>query len=329
MFRCLFILSFFINVHLFSFSQIHSYQLTDKDHKENCVIGIFDNVQDFNELLLSWNALRPEKGSFMFFVSVKTSDYSPWIPYAEWSSNGQQTFSTQLPKHHLTAYQDTVNTTSGMFGKGFRVKVEAKDGADLKNFHSFHISTANLTDYSMNADVSELEKIIITPIKGRSQMILPHTRVRDLCSPTATSTVINFLKKENPVDPCLFADRIHDDGFDIYGNWALNVAEAYSSIGDEYSCSIERLSGLKELHSHLMNNMPVVVSVKGQIPGAPIAYPVGHLMVIIGLDPENQRVYCIDSAFDSDEQVYVDYDLQDFLKVWTVRKNLAYIFRKL
>ena len=45
MFRCLFILSFFINVHLFSFSQIHSYQLTDKDHKENCVIGIFDNVQ--------------------------------------------------------------------------------------------------------------------------------------------------------------------------------------------------------------------------------------------------------------------------------------------
>lgn len=327
MFKHLFFCMCVCSLQLFSFSQIHTYHFTKEDQKADSVIWTVSDASDFNELLLSWNAMRPEEGKFIFSVSVKTNNWSPFMPYAEWSADGQKTFSTKVEQCHLTAYQDTVNTTDGMLGKGFRVKVEAKEGAHLNTCESIHICTSNLNDYSMDFSSCGLEKVVISPIKGKSQMILPHERARDLCSPTSTSTVVNFLK-EDSVDPAIFADLVHDDGFDIYGNWALNVAEAYASLNGDYSCRIERLAGFDDLHAHLLENMPVVVSVKGQIPGAPIAYKSGHLMVITGFDPENQRVYCIDSAFDSDEKTVTHYALKDFLQVWSVRKNLAYIFSK-
>jgi hypothetical protein len=162
----------------------------------------------------------------------------------------------------------------------------------------------------------------------QSQFVLEHRRKRDLCSPTSLSTAINYLVGEKKVDPIRFASQIHDSEFDIYGNWILNTAAAYQALSGKYRCHVERLTDFRALHKQLIQGHPVVVSVKGTLPGAPHPYPEGHLICVIGYDPENKKVYCIDPAFPTNETTRVSYDLGDFLAAWGTRRNLSYLFTK-
>jgi hypothetical protein len=130
------------------------------------------------------------------------------------------------------------------------------------------------------------------------------------------------LRKEKNLDPISFAKLVHDDAFDIYGNWILNIAESYNQLRSP--CHVERLTDFSALHAKLMQGKPVVVSVKGTIPGAPKSYPAGHLICIVGYDGD--KVYCIDPAFPNNESTFVSYDLRDFLTAWGIRRNLAYVF---
>ena len=36
-----------------------------------------ENLEPFDELILSWNGMRPLGGSFLFYVRVKTAHWSP------------------------------------------------------------------------------------------------------------------------------------------------------------------------------------------------------------------------------------------------------------
>ena len=46
----------------------------------------------FSELILSWNASRPQKGKFVFWVNIKHKNWSGWRKIAEWGKDGQKTF---------------------------------------------------------------------------------------------------------------------------------------------------------------------------------------------------------------------------------------------
>src|ERR1700733_7340501 len=52
-----------------------------------------EKVPQFSELIVSWNAQRPLKGKYAIYVSLKTSQWSPWLLYAVWGVNQQKTFS--------------------------------------------------------------------------------------------------------------------------------------------------------------------------------------------------------------------------------------------
>lgn len=307
------------------FSSLYQYDLSPTE--SNQVIWEIRKTKEFNEQILSWNGFRPEVGKWIFSISLgKETEWSPWLKYAEWTASGQKTFKCAPEDSFAASYQDTVFPKEGLCD-GFRVKVTAEEGAALKGLKSLHSCLSDLEKYTV-APIPSLPFVLLSNVPRQSQNVLDHPRHRDLCSPTSTSTAINYLLGRKELDPVWFAKEVHDDEFDIYGNWILNTAEAYRHLKGSYRVHVERLSDFSFLHAQLMSGCPVVVSVKGTIEGAPKPYPVGHLICVVGYDPKEQKVYCIDPAFPNNESTFIGYQLNDFLNAWGIRKNLAYVFTK-
>lgn len=266
----------------------------------------------FNELILSWNGTRPKKGKWTFWVSLQSTE---WLQYAEWGPDHQRSF--QSASHFAQVDRDVVVATQGCCTH-FKVKVE---GEDLSTLHRLNVSTAHKAETSIVMP-QNLPNVLLKNVPRQSQFTLDHPRHKDLCSPTATSTALNCLLGSQVIDPIAFANSSYDAGADIYGNWVLNVAEAYNR--SKISCHVDRLADFTALHAYLVRERPVVVSVQGTIPGAPKTYSAGHLICVIGFD--GKKVLCIDSGFPANESTFIGYELAAFLKAWGARRNLAYVF---
>ncbi len=284
------------------------------------------NVPPFNELIVSWNALRPLKGNYHLSVSVRCrGEWSEWLPYAQWGADGQKTFDSRHLKSRVCTYQDIVHLAEDQVGDAFRIKVESTRQANLERFDTLYACASDLKQFDI-LHPEELEAVRLPIESLYSQMTLKHPRHRDLCSPSSTCMAIDFLLKKRAANPVDFAAKVHDGTFDIFGNWVLNVAESYHRLFGRYDCRVERLPDFTTLHNYLKEGVPVVVSVKGPLPKAPFPFNLGHLFLVYGYDPIEQRIFCADPAHPSDSQTPTYYPLKDFLAAWARRKNLSYVF---
>lgn len=277
--------------------------------------------------MISWNAIRPINGKFLFYVSVKTNEWSPWLLYASWGSDGQSSFLSTTQESPVRVYQDALEVMEGEKATAFQIRIIAEDGAPLNSIHGLHV-------YTNGDKAQELQKLVscLTPIylqvPGLSQMTVDHIRHTDLCSPTSTTAVTRYLSNDYTIDPVGFAQEVWDSGFDIFGNWVFNVAQASTHLGYEWSCWVERLNGFDNIYQYLVQGNPVIVSVRGPLTGSAQPYAKGHLLAVIGYDPLQEKVICMDPAFPEDDQTHVFYDLSDFLQAWSRRGNIAYVFSK-
>ncbi len=290
-------------------------------YREGAVYEKFTQ-QPFNELILSWNGFRPAQGCWTFYVSLFQSEWSPFLEYAQWGATWQKTFHSSTTT--ATSYQDAVTPKSGL-STGFRIVVKPALGADISTLHELHVCTSDTSQFQIEP-VPALASLHLNGIFPHCQMLLPHPRHRDLCSPTSTTAAINFLWKKKLVDPLVFASKVHDNEFDIYGNWILNTAAAYEALEGNYQTYVARLSNFSAAHAALAKGLPVVVSVKGPLPGGATPYSNGHLLLLIGYDSLEKTVLCMDPAFSSDRETIVSYPIAPFLQAWGRRRNLAYFF---
>lgn len=159
-------------------------------------------------------------------------------------------------------------------------------------------------------------------------MTLEHERFKDLCSPVSTTAVTRFLAQDPTINPIHFAQTAWDSGFDIFGNWVFNVADSYTYLGPKWACWVERLNGFDPVYARLSQGMPVIVSVRGPLQGSALPYAKGHLMAVIGYDPLEQKVRCMDPGFPQDSQTLVSYDFNEFMQAWSRRGNIAYVYEK-
>ncbi len=305
------------------FSHTYEHQLQNREIVCQIENG---NISPFNELIVSWNGFRPETGKWTFWVSLFQDEWSPWLKYAEWSASSQKTFHSHSEGSFAETYQDTAHSKKGDC-TGYRIRLDAENGADHSSLKTLYACTSDLQKQAIRPPTENLSFVLLAAPK-QSQMILDHPRHKDLCSPTSTSTALNYLLKQQAVQPLDFASKIHDDEWDIYGNWILNTAQAYQETAGQFRCHVERLNQFSDLHRYLVQDLPVVVSVRGPLPGAPHPYRSGHLICIIGYEPEQKRVYCIDSAFPDNTSTLTSYPLNDFLTAWSKRGNIAYVFPK-
>ena len=296
-------------------------------------IWVEENTKPFTELIISWNALRPIQGSFVFKGSVKTiNGWGPWYKFAEWKKDSQLTFfNSRATDVHVKSVR--LEVQRNMLGHGFRVMVEAKDGADISNIHALFGCVSDLRQYKMNHGIAALPSVILKDVPRQSQMVLDHPRSKDLCCPTSMAMIVRYFntKYDGVVSKPLhqeavdFADLAHDHGADVYGSWPLNIAQAYEAAKGRVFFRAERLNSFKDLHEYLNKKIPVSVSVRGLLRGGAKTYNSGHYMVVVGWNADKQTILCIDPAFGASKRTLRAYDARHFLAAWSRSRNLSYI----
>ncbi len=288
-----------------------------------------DSIPPFHELIISWNARRPEEGHYRLYVRVLTDTWSPWLHYCTWGTSHQ--YGAKLEKKKdgnddVASEEDTILVKNGKCGRQFEILVVGEDGAFIDHFYTIHVASNTLPYTPKNIPIAS--RFISLSVKGISQIALPDTRNMRMCSPASTTSVIRYLTGENTTLPLSFADHVWDSKNDIYGNWVLNTAQASTCLGKEWDVWVERLEGFQDIILRLSEGTPVVISIRGPLPGSAMPYQSGHLIVVTGYDPEKNHVICMDPAFSEDTSTHVRYNLQDLMEAWSRRGNIAYIFSK-
>ncbi len=333
-----FILSIFFTLNLFGEDWTWSYKkkFTINEAKElakkpNIVFSKVP-VPNFNQLIFCWNAFRPIKGHFVFYVQSRdsiTKKWGEWFKMLEWGAGGVQKSNSIKRKEGASYNHVRLELPKDKLADGFKFKVESQGDADLSNLRLLGVSISDFSKFkSTNVD-SQLLKfspVYIKNIPKRSQMLLNHDDGKEMCSPTSTSMLIEYLSKKN-VDPIDFANKVYDHGLGSYGSWPFNTACAFEACPSHFFRVI-RLNSFSELYSYLIKGLPVVVSVRGKLLTAAKEYESGHLILICGWDPKAKKIICHDPAFDSDDKVLHKYDLEDFLRAWERSHHLCYVVEK-
>ncbi len=303
-------------------------QASDNKNKKNIAYAS-DKVKPFSQLIFSWNAMRPQEGHFRFMVQVRnksTQRWGKWHTMVDWGASVQRSYSNNDGKFARYNYV-RFDLERNHYADAFRIRACAVDGADLSLIKSFAVNVSNLRAFISERGKKSLYKLASThvpEVPKFSQRLIDHPDSGGMCSPTSCSMITSYFKQED-VDPLAFAHNVYDQGLGVYGSWAFNVAHAYEKCEGKVLFAAARLASFKQLHQHLERGIPVVVSVRGLITGAPKTYDKGHLLLVVGFDAKERKVICHDPAWFSNEETEQRYPLDSFIRAWEASRRLAYI----
>lgn len=288
-----------------------------------------ENVNPFTQLVFSWNAIRPQKGYFSFYVQVRdaaTQRWGVWHHMADWGANMQQSYVSKSDGFS-TFVHVRLEIEKGKAADAFRVKVQPQQSASLSLVHNVSVALSHFALFKPEKIIDNLPSVHIDTIALIAQFALEHEDNGRICSPTSCAMVVEYLTQRDQ-DPLEFASKSFDAGLNVYGAWPCNLAHAFEQCNGKYNFFVRRMNGFWQLHEQLMQGMPVVVSVRGSLPGALKAFPHGHLMVVVGWDNDARQVLCHDPAAESHEKVFKKYPIADFLRVWECSHRLCYTAQK-
>lgn len=281
----------------------------------------------FNQLIFSWNALRPKRGYFSFYVQPRyalTKEWGKWYKMIDWGNDIQQSY-CDIKRNETSYVYVRLEMPIGKLADGFKLKVVPVKHANLSDLRMLGVSIADFSKFNIEKikDTINLQSTEIRNIPKKSQMVIDDPDCKRMCSPTSLSMMVSHFSNTN-VDGVGFAKKVYDKGLDSYGSWPFNTAAAFE-LCPAYYFRVTRLNSFKDLHSNLLLGYPVVVSVRGKINGAPQDYNQGHLILVIGWDKNNKEVIVHDPAFSDNPQVKVKYEISSFLRAWERSHRLAYI----
>lgn len=295
------------------------------DSLEGCFTSHTLRLPPFDRLVPYWSASVSGSGSVAFHVQVWTGrSWSMWYPLGtwalkahshegkdEWGRVDTDTLTLKTP-HTLFRYRACLSRAAisdpapVLSRTGFTARpfVEEPSG-------DFHPVAGTLPD----ADV-------LVHIPCRSQMVEPPEIASRICSPTSLAMAMQkFGIKRSTVE---VAERCHDSGAMIYGNWSFNVA-ALAEYG--LSGRLAWFSAFDKVLAELRSGKPVIASIRfgeNSLDGAPIRRTSGHLVVVRGLVWRSGMPYAAvnDPAAPDADTVAREYSLDQFLAAW---RGLVYI----
>jgi hypothetical protein len=310
------------------YQKVFSPQELTSEKNERVVSFAKENVQPFTQLVFTWNAQRPQNGFFSFWVqshNAHTKKWSEWYKMFEWGEDVQKSFVGG--RKDGTRYCHVRFETSQDKADGFRIKIIAHEGIPLTLLKAVFVSASDFTlftEESVNKALAQLPTVMIDTVPKTSQFTINHHKNGSMCSPTSCSMLVGYLLGRS-LDPLEFAHKSFDHGLNVYGSWPFNMAHAYEQSGGTCLFATARLNSFYGLYQRLQKGIPVVVSVRGYIEGAPKVYENGHLLLVIGWDAQNQCVVCHDPAVKHDEGVLICYPIKSFLHAWERSHRLAYL----
>lgn len=285
------------------------------------------NVPTFSQLIFSWNAGRPATGYFSFVVQVRdmhTKRWGKWHHMIDWGNVAQKSYLSATDGYSKYVHV-RLETEGEKKADAFRIKIIGQEGANVALVKLLAVSIADYAQFKPeHVDAcTSLPSVFVKGVPKVSQFQVDHPENRRLCSPTSCSMVAGFLRGEQ-VDPVDFADNVFDHGLEIFGSWPFNMAYAFEQcLGNNWFFTA-RLNGFADIHRQLMQGLPVAVSIRGALDGAPKAYEDGHLLVVVGWNAQKKSVICHDPAFDSHQYVLKQYPVKSFIRAWECSRRLAY-----
>ena len=119
------------------------------------------------------------------------------------------------------------------------------------------------------------------------------------------------------------AARAYDETHDIYGNWPRAIQTAWSFGVPGY---LARFDGWGPVERLVASGSPVVVSIRvaeGELAGAPYASTSGHLLVVVGFEPD--AVLVNDPAAPDAASVRRKYARDELGRAWLGHGGVAYV----
>lgn len=307
--------------------------ISEENLDSNVYLWQENNIALFSQLIFSWNAFRPAVGYLKFEGRVRNSITKKWYPWHEminWGKNVQRSFFNKS-KHGSHYDYVRLELPYGEFADAFKIRVIAHNGAVISSLMQLAVTFSNFSLFipeSENYYKNKLSSIKIVGVPKLSQMVLNHERFENICSPTSMAMLTGYITKQK-INPVNFANSVYDKELDTYGNWLFNVAHAFEVANGLAFFHVARLNSFRDLYSYLKKKIPVVVSVRGVLRGAPKAsYSAGHLIIVIGYNAKNNHVICHDPASPNHGEALKSYKLKDFLIAWERSHRLAYIAEK-
>jgi len=285
------------------------------------------NIPLFSQLIFSWNAHRPSTGYFSFWAQTRnahTRQWGKWHRMMDWGAEVQKSYMSDGDGHtkyvHVRLEHEKKSKSDA-----FRIKVCAHRGADLADIKSVAVALADYDQFEPEKMrvIKQLPSVYVSGVPKISQMVLDHPDHKRLCSPTSCWMLTHYLC-EHAISPEAFADNVFDEGLEVFGSWPFNVAHSFEQCGGNNWFFTKRLHNFAELHRQLCRGLPVVVSVRGMIQGAPKAYDNGHLLVVVGWDSKRKMVICHDPALSEQKKVLKRYPVESFVRAWERSYRLVY-----
>ncbi|WP_235693001.1 peptidase C39 family protein [Deinococcus aquaedulcis] len=278
----------------------------------------------FDELVPSWNARTPARGSVT--VEVRAQQGGRWTRYfsfGTWSSaegrtslDGQKDASGQV----LT---DTLRLTAKASAYQYRVTLRgAGTGVTLLAF-----ATSDRAKQAAGLGTPGARALWgkVLGVPGRSQMLYPGGG-EVWCSPTSVSMILAHYGVNVTVPDA--ARATFDRAYDGTGNWPFNTAYAATH---GLRAFVTRLPSLAQAERFLAAGVPLAVSLgwkAGELPGAALPTSSGHLMVLVGFDAQGNPVLN-DPAAPTDAAVRRTYPRAVFEKLWLTHSGgLAYVIAR-
>lgn len=279
-------------------------------------------VPAFDQLVPSWNSLTGTGGSLTLEVRVGVAGggWSTWYSFGTWSAAEGRTSVDGQKDSAGQVLTDTLRLSAKTTTLQYRVTLRGP-GTTLR---LLGLTTSDWARRSERlgepSDRQGWGRIGMVP--QRSQMLYPNGG-EAWCSPTSVSMILTALGKNVTVPQA--AAGTYDKAYDGTGNWSFNVAYA----GEQgMRAFVTRLPSLSAAEKYTAAGFPLAVSLgwkKGELPGAPLPSSTGHLMVLIGFDPQGNPVLN-DPAAPTDAEVRRTYPRAAFEKLWLAHSGgLGYV----
>ncbi len=289
----------------------------------------------FTQLILSWNASRPDSMSLLDFVVEVSPDSLNWthFDYQVWGDGDSPRKSTPFVKNvsgvgridvdYMILEKPMRYARVTVYGFGHK---SSPDIVLRRLALSFSSDNSSWDDFQKNHEEKKRKTIFgstTLAVPYFSQRSLPKDISGSCCSPTSVSMVLNYYGRN--FMPVAFAHEAYDGRDQIYGNWPYNMAAAYT-VGMAKTW-VESHCSFDEIYDEVASGKPVIISISygfDELPHSPVhEAPDGHLIVVVGFDGPD-TVICNDPAGHNVDDGIVHYPRHELEKIWLKHGGIAY-----
>ena len=287
-----------------------------------------ETTHPFNRMVASWNVLTPGESYAVVEARVLVNGiWTDWHVMGMWGEN-YDSRSISLSEW-ADDYGIRINIDIFEILQEESQKYQLKATLYREGDNSPVLQGLAGTAYHSDREYPEAEipegYLREIDVPERSQMVEDPDIAPRICSPVSLAMMLEKYGDDIPSD--VVAEKAHDAGERIYGNWSFNVAYA-GALG--YRAYVDHYPGINDIKQQIAEGNPVITSIsygEGELDNAPTDSTAGHLVLVRGFEERNGETYVIvnDPAAPDEDTVRRLYQIDQFEDAWV---GIVYIIEE-